>query len=250
MSDDPSVMARFRTFFLEPDTFFRDLAAQPPRYRWPMLIVLLAGIFSAIAAWLEANWMSSIFRPEYFGVDQSWAFYPVILFLTVSLILVSMVVASFFIPIVAGLVFYLLAGFVSKSGSLAHTFTATCWGMIPLAVYEAVQIPLFFMFLPFMDITVSPEFIPIMNKSMSGSGLDNAMLTHMIIPNRMFIAHALVNNGLHVVAYLCCAWFWIPAVRNTCGISHRQAIGIVLVPLILFLMFSAGPVFIRNIHYL
>jgi hypothetical protein len=194
--------------------------------------------------------MSSVFRPEYFGVDQSWEFYPVVLFAIVSMIMVSMVVNYFLVPIVAGLVFSLLAGFVSKTGSFIHTFTAVCWGMMPLAVYEAVQIPLFFAFVPFMDIAVSPEFIPVMNKSMSGSALDSAMMTHMITPNPMYIVHALVNNGLHVLAYLCCAWFWIPAVRNTCGISQRQAHAIVLVPLVLFLVFSAGPVFIRNFQYL
>ena len=250
MADKEFLMTRLRTFFLDPDTFFRELAAQPPRYRWPLLIVLVAGIFSAIASLLQVYWLSSIIRPEYFGVDQSWELYPFVLFTMISMIAVSMVISYFLVPVVAGLIFYILAGFIAKTGSVVHTFTAVCWGMVPLAVYEFVQIPLFFLFLPFMDIAVSPEFIPIMNKSMSGSALDNAMRTHMIIPNHMYVTHALVNNGLHVLAYLCCAWFWIPAVRNTCSVSHRQALAIVLVPLLLFLTFSAAPVFIRNLQYL
>ena len=50
------------------------------------------------------------------------------------------------------------------------------------------------------------------------------------------------------LAWLCCAWFWIPAVHNTCNVSNRDATMIVLIPLLLYLAASFGTVFITGGH--
>ena len=250
MTDEESLPARVRTFLLEPDIFFRQLAEKPAQYRWPLAIVLVAGFWYAIGSWLEMSWFSSFFLAAYSGAGQSAEFYSSIFWI---MVIISSIVGAFILlvtPLVIGLGFYLLAGFVSKGGSLSHAITATGWGMVPLVVYQAVRIPLFLAFLPAMSVTVSPEFFTLLKNSSSASSMDSATMAQMITPNQMYLTHALADNGLHVLACLCCAWFWIPAVRNSCKVSYRHAVLIVLVPLLLFLAFSAGPVLVHDFQAL
>ena len=44
MTDQESLPQRIRTFLLEPDIFFRQLAEKPVQYRWPLAIALITGI--------------------------------------------------------------------------------------------------------------------------------------------------------------------------------------------------------------
>jgi hypothetical protein len=250
MTGEESPGTRIRTFFLEPDIFFTNLAGQQPRYRWPLAIALVAGLCAAVATWLEMSWLSSFYTAACAGANQSVGACPSFLGIIVPISSVSAVFTPFVTLIVAGSGFYLLAGFVSKNGSLSHALTATGWGMVPVAVYEAVRIPLYLAFRPAMSVTVSPEFFTLLNNSSSASSMDNAAIAHMITPNQMYNTYALADAGLHVLAYLCCAWFWIPAIRNTCVVGYRQAVLIVLVPLLLFLAFSAGPVLVRDLTFL
>lgn len=67
------------------------------------------------------------------------------------------------------------------------------------------------------------------------------MMEHMVTWNQSFYTCGMISTGLHVLAFLCCAWFWIPAIRNTCAVEQRHAILIVLVPLLLYLTVTIGP---------
>jgi len=44
MTERESLISRVRTFLLEPDMFFRQLADTPARYRGPLLIALISGL--------------------------------------------------------------------------------------------------------------------------------------------------------------------------------------------------------------
>jgi hypothetical protein len=247
MTDENSFSARVRTFFIEPDTFFRDLAVQPPRYRWPLCIVLVAGIFSAVSAYLTMSWMFPFFSAGYSSMEA----YPFISAFFGFILLFASALAVFgplFAAIIAGFVFYILAGFVSKGGSLVHTITAMGWGIFPLAVYELVQIPLFLAYRSAMTVSISPEFFALMNNSTSAPSMDRETMMQMFTFSQPFYTYTMLNAGLHVAAWLCCAWFWIPAVRNTCAVERRQAALIVLVPLLVFLAVSYGPVLLSGGH--
>ncbi len=248
MTDETSFSARLRTFFLEPDTFFRDLAAQPPQYRWPFCIALVAGIFSAVSAYLTMSWMFSFFSAGYSSMGEAYPF--ISAFFGVILVLVSLfaVFGPLLAAIIAGLVFYILAGFVSKSGSLIHTITAMGWGVVPLAIYEIVQIPLFLAYRSAMTVSISPEFFAMMNNSTSAPSMDRETMMQMFTFSQPFYTYTMLNAGLHIAAWLCCAWFWIPAVRNTCAVERRQAALIVLVPLLVFLAVTYGPVLLSGGH--
>lgn len=112
--------------------------------------------------------------------------------------------------------------------------------MVPLAIYEAVRIPLFLAYVPSMSITVSPDLFTLYKSSPFAFSSGSAALAGMVTYNQVFYFVAVVNAILHVLAYLTCAWFWIPAVRNTCVVEYRHAVVIVLVPLLVFLALSFG----------
>lgn len=248
MTDQESLPQRIRTFLLEPDIFFRQLAEKPVQYRWPLAIALVSGVFAAIATWLMMSWMTSFFIAGFAGTGPGAGIYSSIFGIIAIIASVSQIVSFFAILIVAGVGFYFLAGFVSKGGSLSHSFTAAGWGMVPLVVYEALRIPLSLALLPSMSVTVSPEFFTLLKNSSSSSHIDSATMAHMITANQMYYTYTMADAGLHVLAFLCCAWFWIPAVQNTCNVSHWHATMIVLIPLLLYLALSFVPIFISGGH--
>lgn len=248
MTDSESALTRLRRYLLDPDTFFAALVQKPPQYRGPLLIVLAAGILSAISSWLVMGWMCSFFLAGLAGTGTESRFISALF----GLILVVASAASLFGPLmiaaVAGFVFYFLAGFVKKGGNLVLSITAAAWGMVPLAVYELVQIPLFLAFRPGMGITVSPEFFAMMNNTAAVPALDKQAILSMIAFNQPFYTYTMLNAGLHALAWLACAWFWIPAVRNTCAVEQRQAALIVLVPLLVYIAVTFGPALLTGGH--
>jgi hypothetical protein len=247
-TDDESGSARLRTYLFEPETFFRNLTGQPPRYRGPLVIVLVAGIITAISTWITMSWLFSSFLPGLSGMGPEYGFMSILFGIMVAFAAVCAIFGPLAIAIVAGLVFYILAGFFSKGGSLLHTITYAAWGIVPLAVYDLLQIPLFLSLQPGMSITVSPEFYTMIKNSTSASGMDKEVMMHMIIFNQPFYTYAMVSAGLHILAWLCCAWFWIPAVRASCGLEQRQAALIVLVPLLVYLAVTFIPILVTGGH--
>jgi hypothetical protein len=97
-----------------------------------------------------------------------------------------------------------------------------------------------------MSVTVSPEFFTIMNNSTPPSTMDSEAMTHMVTWSQSFYTFGIINTGFHILAFLCCAWLWIPAVRNTCAVEERHAALIVLIPLLLYLAVSFGPALVTS----
>ncbi|MFA5268100.1 MAG: hypothetical protein WC379_09015 [Methanoregula sp.] len=55
MTDQESLPQWIRTFLIEPDIFFRQLAEKPVRYRRPLVIALVTGLCAAVATWLMTS---------------------------------------------------------------------------------------------------------------------------------------------------------------------------------------------------
>lgn len=241
MMNGDSLPARIRQFIVEPDTFFRQLAASPAQYRWPLVIVLAAGLCSASTTWLITGWMMPAFAMASSASGHSEGFVSAVTGFTVIFAPLCAAAGPFVILAGAVVGFFILAGFVSKAGSFTHVIAAIGWGMFPLAIYEAVRIPALLAYLPGMTITVSPDLFTLYRSSPFAFASGSAALADMLTYNQVFYSVALANAVFHILAYLACAWFWVPAVRHTCAVGHRHALMIVLVPLLLFLALSFGP---------
>jgi hypothetical protein len=248
MTRNESGPAWLKKFITDPDAFFCTLAGQPPHYRGPLVIVFTAGILSAISTWLVMSWMFSSVSEGFSGLGPEYRFMSSFFGILIIFASACAVFGALVTAIVAGFVFYILAGFITKGGSLVHTITAAAWGMVPLAFYEMLQIPLFLAFRPGMSVTISRDFFTMMGNSTSASTVDKEAMMNMITFSQTFYSYAMVNAGLHLLAWLCCAWFWIPAVRNTCGVEQRQAALIVLIPLLVYLAVTTGPVLMSGGH--
>jgi len=248
MTTGDSLPARICRFVTDPDTFFQQLAASPARFHWPLVIVLAAGLCSAITTWLIAGWMMPAFALASSAAGHPDGFISAVTGFTVIFAPLCALAGPVVILVGAAANFYILAGFVSKTGSFSHVLSAVGWGMVPLAIYEAVRIPLLLAYLPGMSLTVSPELFMLSRSSPFAFSSGSAALAGMFTYNQVFYTVAAANAILHVLAYLACAWFWVPAVRHTCAVGHRHALLIVLVPLLLFLALSFGPSLVSGTH--
>lgn len=240
MTDGDSLSGRIRQFVAEPDMFFQQLAASPVKYRWPLAIVLAAGLCSGITTWLIAGWMMPAFVTAYSAAGNSDGFFSTLNSITIMFATLCAVAGPFVILTGAAAGFYILAGFVSRTGSFPHMISAIGWGMVPLAIYEAVRIPLLLAYLPGMSLTVSSDLFTLYKSSPFAFSSGSAALADMFTYNQVFYSVAVANAILHVLAYFACAWFWVPAVRHTCAVKYRHAVVIVLIPLLLFLVLSFG----------
>jgi hypothetical protein len=250
MADEEFLKTRIHTFVLDPDTFFHELAAQPPRYRWPLLIVLVAGIFYAVSACLLTGWIYSLIPVEFSHAIPSYHISPpgsVIGTDNVSFAL--LVSVPFLMTIFASVVFYFHAAlFTSKRGGLLSLLAAVGWGMVPLAVYYLLQIPVFLAFRPGISVTILSDYNTVINTSASLPFAEKQAVAQMLVFSESYYLFIMVLLIMHILAWLCCAWFWIPAVRNTCNVEKRQAAFIVLVPLLIYLVYTFGPILIAAGH--
>jgi len=234
-------MPPVRDLFLRPSEFFRGLAAAPPDYKVPLAIAAIIGVLQAANGYLTLSWVTGIYLGLYEKTPGA-AQVPATLMASITGIGINLItVLDFFVPfftlVVAGLVFWFIAGIWNRgSDTLSQTIAAVGWGMIPLAVYQAFLVPLFLSLKNTMTVTVSPAFF---NTTINAT--NHAELAKMVSFNQPYILFITTSAVLEVVAFLCCAWFWVHAVRGIFSLDTKKAAAAVLVPVILYLAVMVGP---------
>lgn len=228
-----------KDLLVHPGNFFRDLAAAPAAYRIPALIILVWGLLTAIHTFLIVSWMTGTFLqayPHQQGMELLTGIFAVI----------SVMAAVFSVPMafvywgVAAFGLYLVSSIFSRTGSIWHTITATAWGMIPLVVCDAIQVPVFLLYRNVMAVTISPEFVNLtLNGHAAGSpplsSMSSAELAKYISFNPAFHEYSIVSFLVFAIGLLGCSWFWFNALQHTRSLTPRQAAISVLVPVVLFL---------------
>ena len=227
----------FKDLILRPGGFFRDLAAEPAAYGIPALIILIWGIFSAIQTFFIISWMMDAFvqaAPHQQGMELMAGIFAII----------SVMAGVFALPLAfvywgaAAFGLYLISSLFSRTGSIRHTITATAWGMIPLAIGNAIQILVFLAYRKAMVFTISAEFFNLtMNSQKTGypSSMSSAEMAKYITFNHAFYEYSIISFMIFTLALLGCAWFWFHALQHTRSLTPKQAAITVLVPVIIIL---------------
>jgi len=234
-------MPPVRDLFLRPAEFFRALAAEPRGYIVPLAIAAITGVFQALNSYLVLSWLSAIYLDLY-ARSPGTAHVPASMMATITGIGITVIsVVNFFVPffilVVAAIAFWFIAGIWNRApGTLGSMIAAAGWGMVPLAVYEALLIPLFLSLKNAMAITASPAFF---NTTINAT--NHAEIAKMISVNPPFALFVTTSAVLEVAAFLCCAWFWVHAVRGVLGLDTKKAALAVLVPVLVYLAVTVGP---------
>lgn len=239
-------MPSYRDLVLRPGEFFRQLTREPAGFTIPALIVLTAGILSAVFTYLMMSWMTGFFVTGYAASTPDPGEYASLFGFMVLMASTFAILGPFFTWAVAGIIFYLVSSLFSRTGSISHTLAATGWGMIPLAVYHAITLPLFLLFQKAITITISPEFFTALTNSTSAGSLDQGEMARMIVYNQPFRDYMVIDTTLNAVALLCCAWFWIHALQHTRSLDRRHAAITVLVPVLIYLAATIGMKMLRG----
>ena len=232
-------MPVLRDLFLRPGEFFYQLASSPADFRFPVLIILVTGILSAISTYLIMSFFSAAFVADYLGSGQAAAAPPGLvegIFGAIVVIASAVAVLGPFVTwAVAGVGFWLIAGLFSRTGGLYHTLTAVGWGMIPLAVYQALLTPLFLAYRGGISLTASPEFFAYFSNASAAPAMDQARMAQLITHNQQFTEFTTISSILYAAAVLACAYFWFHALMKTRNLDRRQAAITVWVPVLVYL---------------
>jgi hypothetical protein len=236
-AEKPGMAPAFRDLILHPGDFFRDLANAPPAYGIPALIIVIWGIISAIQTFQLISWMMDAFvlaAPHQQGTEL----------MAVIFAAISVMAGVFALPMAfvywgaAALGLYLIGGIFSRTGSIRHTFTATAWGMIPLAIGNAIQVLVFLAYKKAMVFTISPEFFNLTMKSQKAgyySPMSSSEMAKYVTFNHAFYEYSLISFVLLSLALLGSAWFWFHALQHTRSLTRKQAAITVFVPVVLLL---------------
>lgn len=230
-------MPALRDLFLRPGVFFHELGEAPTDYKTPFAIVIVAGVLHAIVAYLLFSWMAGVVMQQY-TASMGHSALPSAFMAALTGVGVMFATAFGFIGpmitwVAAGIVFWLIAWlWTRKGGSLTRTLAAVGWGMIPYAAYEAAAIGLFLAFKDQISVTVPPGLF-----ATGANATAREALPKTFAYNQAYITYAGISTVLLAAALLCCAWFWIPAVRETCGLDTKKAAVAVLLPVFLYLAY-------------
>jgi len=230
-------MPALRDLFLRPGVFFHELGEAPPDYKMPFAIVIAAGVLHALLAYLLFSWMAGLVLQQYTASVGASALPSSFMAALAGVGVTFATIFGFFGPVItwvaAGIVFWLIAWlWTRKGGSLTRTLAATGWGMIPFAAYEAAAVALFFAFKDQISVTIPPGLFATGANATARNEFSKAF-----VYNHAYLTYAGISTALLAAALLCCAWFWIPAVRETCGLDTKKAAVAVLLPVILYLAY-------------
>jgi hypothetical protein len=232
-------MQSIKNLFLKPDEFFQDIAKSPAEFKFPLIIVIVSGICSAITSWYLTGFVFDFIIQAY-SAESYLSFMVFTLSVIHGAIAFFTFVLAFIIWLVIGIGWYFLSGFYSKEGDLSHVVSAMGWGMLPIAVYQVITVPLILFYKSIMTITASPEFFAQIRNSTSAAAANRADYAKMLTFNQAYYDYANIELVLFIVAVLCSAWLWIPAIQHTRSLSRKQAAIVILVPVFLYIIVVVG----------
>ncbi|MGA2917046.1 YIP1 family protein [Methanoregula sp.] len=226
-----------RDLVINPGNFFRDIAAAPPRYKIPALIILAWGIFSAFNTFLMVEWLF-VWYPFQQEIAQYSGLFKLFL---IGVPAVFITPEAFVFWGLAAVGLYLISSIFSRTGSIHQVITTTAWGMIPLAICSAIQIPLFYLYRNAMSVSYSPAFINLTANSHGAASSMSSLTKNDIIYNSAFNEHSVISFGIFIIAMSGCCWFWFHALQHTRALTPKQAAITVLIPVILLFVFFWRP---------
>jgi hypothetical protein len=209
----------FRDLFFDPNTFFRNMMNEKEDFKIPALILFLGGIISAIygyyASMPTVRMMGSLMP----GME--------------TIILISAVVVPFIgifiIWVVWAGIIHIISSLLQGKGAFNRTLECIGYGFIPQIAGSLITLLLAFEYIPNVrvpdiSVTSDPEVI---SKAVNALMQDPAM--HELTT---------ISSVLSILFLLWSANIWIFGIRNARGLSLRNSVLSVGIPVALLIAYT------------
>ena len=207
-----------------PKDFFAECNDQPPSLKWPVILITIMAVLSAVVGYQIGELTGRLFS----GMMQSLG--------TITALFTA--VSSFFTPyfmwIIAAVIFFALQRFFKGTGSFKRVAEITGYGLIPLIFASAIGIFLAMYYLPMADINpvtgTDPEKI---NAAVQGMLLDPALHQFSII-----------SSIVSIILMIWAVNLWAFGFETCCGLDNRKALMTAGIPVVIYIIYTLATLFI------
>lgn len=209
-----------------PRSFFASLNTGSPSLKWPVLLVTLVGVFSAITGYQMGELTGRLLAGMMPGLG--------------SLTAIMTAVSSFFGPylmwIIAALIFYAIQRFQKGTGSFRQVLGITGYGMTPLILAALIGVFLAFYYLPMVEIE------PIFSNNPDQI---NAAVKSMILDPALH-QFSLISSLLTIILLIWSANLWAFGFESCCSLDSRKAMITAGVPTLIYIIYTLASLFLFN----
>ena len=206
---------------LRPDIFFSERIQEPGDLKIPAIIVITGAIIAAVGSYLLSGLYEGLYTAAA-GEGMS------------SLLGIFGVVSGFFAFILIWWVifsgiFYLLSMAFSGTGTFRRTLEFAGYGLVPVIIGSVISVLLSFYYLPMIE-------VPVISNIQDPAAVQRFMSA--IVEDPAFREFTQLSGIISTIFLIWSANLWIFGIKHARGLSFRNAIIVVLVPVVIFAIYT------------
>ncbi|MCE5297637.1 MAG: YIP1 family protein [Methanoregulaceae archaeon] len=215
------------SLLLRPDTFFSERTKEPESLKIPGIIVIIGAIVAAAASYLNSGIYEGLITA---AAGEGMA----------SMLGILYAVLGFFAFIIiwwvvfAG-IFYLLSMAFAGSGTFKRTLEFAGYGLVPVIIGSVISLLVLLYYLPMIE-------VPVISNIQDPAAIQRFMSEFLEDP-----AFREFTQIYAIISAIFLAWsanLWIFGIKHARTLSFRNAIIVVLVPVVIFMIYTLYMAFI------
>ncbi len=215
------------SLLLHPDTFFGERMKEPEDLKIPGIIVLIGAIIAAVGTYL----LSGIYEGLYIAAAGEGLASMLGIFGAISAFIVFILI---WWVIFSG-IFYLLSMAFAGTGTFRRTLECAGYGLVPVIIGSFITALISFYYLPMIE-------VPVLSSIQDPAAVQRFMSA--ILEDPAFREFTQLSAIISAVFLAWSANLWIFAVRHARAISVRNAVIVVLIPVVIFVIYTLYMAFI------
>jgi len=209
------------SLLLHPDTFFSERIKEPEDLKIPGIIVIIGAIIAAVGSYL----LSGLYEGLYMAAAGEGM---------ASLLGIFGVVSGFFAFIIIWWVvfsgiFYLLSMAFAGTGTFRRTLEFAGYGLVPVIIGSVISVLLSFYYLPMIE-------VPVISNIQDPAAVQRFMSA--IVEDPAFREFTQLSTITSIIFLTWSANLWIFGIKHARALSFRNAIIVVLVPVVIFAIYT------------
>jgi hypothetical protein len=215
------------SLLLRPDTFFSERIKEPEDLKIPGIIVIIGAIIAAVGSYLISGIYEGLFAA---AAGEGMA----------SLLGIFGAVSAFFAFIIiwwvvfAG-IFYLLSMAFTGNGTFRRTLEFTGYGLVPVIIGSVISVIISLYYLPMIE-------APVITNIQDPAAVQQVMSA--IFEDPAFSEFTQISAIISAIFLAWSANLWVFAIRHARALSLRNAIIVVLIPVLIFMIYTLYMAFI------
>jgi hypothetical protein len=209
------------SLLLHPDTFFGERMKEPEDLKIPGIIVLIGAIIAAVGSYL----ISGIYKGLYMAAAGEGLASMLGIFGAISAFIAFILI---WWVIFSG-IFYLLSLAFAGTGTFRRTLECAGYGLVPVIIGSVISVLISFYYLPMIE-------VPVLSSIQDPAAVQRFMSA--ILEDPAFREFTQLSAIISAVFLAWSANLWIFAVRHARAISVRNAVIVVLIPVVIFVIYT------------